>query len=283
MILCKVLRIVVKKERKRGNMSTPKIIIGTIATLIVILVLLTLSPFVKIDAGERGVVLNWGAVSDTILDEGIHWRIPIQQEIIKMDVTTQVEESGTSAASKDLQIVTTKVAINYELDALRVNSIYQKLRKEYSKRIVAPTIEELIKKTTAKFTAEELVTRREDVKQDLKLNITESLASNSIVVKDIFITDFAFSKQFDEAIEAKVTAEQRALEAKNKLEQVKFEAEQRVAQAQAEAEAIKIQAQAVTQQGGKDYVQLKAIEKWNGNLPTQMIPGGTVPFLNLTN
>lgn len=283
MILCKVLRIVVKKERKRGNMSTPKIIIGTIATLIVILVLLTLSPFVKIDAGERGVVLNWGAVSDTILDEGIHWRIPIQQEIIKMDVTTQVEKSGTSAASKDLQIVTTEVAINYELDALRVNSIYQKLRKEYSKRIVAPTIEELIKKTTAKFTAEELVTRREDVKQDLKLNITESLASNSIVVKDIFITDFAFSKQFDEAIEAKVTAEQRALEAKNKLEQVKFEAEQRVAQAQAEAEAIKIQAQAVTQQGGKDYVQLKAIEKWNGNLPTQMIPGGTVPFLNLTN
>ena len=264
-------------------MSTPKMIISIISTLIVVLILLTLSPFVKIDAGERGVVLNWGAVSDTILDEGIHWRTPIKQEIIKMDVTTQVEKSGTSAASKDLQIVTTEVAINYELDALRVNSIYQKLRKEYSQRIVAPTIEELIKKTTAKFTAEELVTRREDVKEDLRLNITESLASNNIVVKDIFITDFAFSKQFDEAIEAKVTAEQRALEAKNKLEQVKFEAEQRVAQAQAEAEAIKIQAQAVTQQGGKDYVQLKAIEKWNGNLPEQMIPGGTVPFLNLTN
>lgn len=262
---------------------SPKLIIGMIATVVVIFALLILSPAVKIDAGERGVVLNWGAVSDKILDEGIHWRVPIKQKIIKMDVTTQKEESGTSAASKDLQIVTTKVTINYELDVLNVNSIYQTLRKEYSQRVIAPTIEELIKKTTAKFTAEELVTRREDVKEDLRLNITESLATNYIIVKDIFITDFAFSPQFDQAIEAKVTAEQRALEAKNKLEQVKYEAEQRVAQAEAEAEAIRIQAAAITQQGGRDYVQLKAIEKWNGNVPTQMVPGSAVPFINLSN
>uniref|UniRef100_A0A6M3JKC9 Putative SPFH domain / band 7 protein n=1 Tax=viral metagenome TaxID=1070528 RepID=A0A6M3JKC9_9ZZZZ len=262
---------------------SPKKIIVLVSVVVAIFILLMLSPFVKIDAGERGVVLNWGAVSDTILDEGIHWRIPIKQKVIKMDVTIQKEETGTSAASKDLQIVTTNIAINYELDKLKVNTIYQNLRKEYSQRIVAPTIEELIKKTTAKFTAEELVTRREDVKEDLKLNITQSLASNYIIVKDIFITDFTFSAQFDLAIEAKVTAEQRALEAKNKLEQIKYEAEQRVAQAEAEAKAIMIQAQAVTQQGGKDYVQLQAILKWNGQLPEQMIPGATVPFINLSN
>ena len=79
----------------------------------------------------------------------------------------------------------------------------------------------------------------------------------------------------------KVTAEQNALAAKNKLEQVRFEAEQRISQAKGEAEAIRIQAQAITQQGGKDYVQLKAIEKWSGKLPDVMIPGATIPFLNL--
>jgi len=257
---------------------TPKLIIGGISTLVAILVLLLLSPFVKVDAGERGVVLNWGAVSDTILDEGIHWRVPIRQKIIKMDVTTQKEETGTSAASKDLQIVTTNIAINYELDPLKVNTIYQKLRKEYSKRIVSPTIEELIKKTTAKFTAEELITRREDVKEDLKLNITQSLASNYIIVKDIFITDFTFSDQFDLAIEAKVTAEQRALEAKNKLEQIKYEAEQRVAQAEAEAEAIRIQAQSISNQGGAEYVNLQWIEAWKAGgaqVPTYIMGDGS--------
>lgn len=272
----------VRKKIKKGKMITPKKIITAIAIFIAIILVIALSPFVKINAGERGVVLNWGAVSDKILDEGIHWRIPIWQKIIEMDVTTQKEQASASAASKDLQVVTTKVAINYHLDPLKVNKIYQKLRQEYSERIVAPTIEEFIKKTTAKFTAEELITKRENVKEDLRLSITQSLNSNSIIVEDMFITDFQFSKQFDEAIEAKVTAEQQALKAKNDLERVKMEAEQRIAQAKAEAEAIRIQAQAITQQGGRDYVNLKWIESWEkggSQVPTMILGEGSGSFL----
>lgn len=245
--------------------------------------LIVINPIVKVDAGERGVLTHWGAVDqEVILEPGIHWRMPIRDKVIKMDVLTQKEERGASASSKDLQIVTSKVAINYHLDPLSVNKLYENLRREYSDRVISPAIEEFIKKTTAQFTAEELITKREEVKGQLRDAITENLERNHIMVEDIFITDFDFSADFNKAIEAKVTAEQRALEEKNKLEQIKFQAEQKITTAEAEARAIEIQAQAVTQQGGKDYVQLKAIEKWNGQLPAQMIPGATVPFLDLT-
>jgi len=262
----------------RAKLKAGKYIIGLV---IIIALIIMMNPIAIVSAGERGVVLNWGAVSDTVLDEGIHFRIPVMQKIIKMDVTTQKEEQSATASSKDLQIVSTKVAVNYILNPDNTNKIYQKLRKEYNMRVISPTIEEYIKKTTAKYTAEELITKRQEVKEDLRQSITESLSKNDIMVEDIFITDFNFSNQFNAAIESKVTAEQSALEAQNKLEQVKFEAEQKVAKATADAEAIRIQAQAITQAGGKDYVQLQAIEKWDGKLPQQFVPGSAIPFLNL--
>ncbi|MFH1292225.1 MAG: prohibitin family protein [bacterium] len=264
------------------NLKNKKYIVGAIIFLFALSAFSILNPMVKITAGQRGVVLKWGAVSGRILDEGIHWLMPVMDEVVKMDVKVQKEEKGATASSKDLQTVTSKVAINYHLDSKKVDKLWQEVGKDYSNRVIAPAIEEFVKKTTAKYTAEQLITKREDVKADLKSALTENLAKNNIIVDDIFITDFKFSDTFNAAIEAKVTAEQRALESKNKLEQVKYEAEQRVAKATADAQAIKIQAQAITQQGGKDYVQLKAIEKWDGKLPMQMIPNASVPFLDLT-
>jgi regulator of protease activity HflC (stomatin/prohibitin superfamily) len=261
-----------------GKKEMTRVVIG----IIILLVILIFNPFVIVRAGERGVVLNWGAVSDIIYNEGLHLKIPIYQKIEKMDVTVQKEEYPASAASKDLQIVSTKVTINYRLIPSHVNWIYQNLKRDHSARVIIPTIQEYVKKTTARYTAEELITRREEVKDDLRIALSDNLAKSYIEVRDIFITDFNFSDEFNKAIEAKVTAEQRALEQKNILEQVKYKAEQRITAAKAEAEAIRIQAQAITQQGGKDYVQLKAIEKWDGKLPVQMIPGATVPFINVS-
>jgi len=261
----------------KGKKEITLVVVG----IIVLLIILTFNPIVIVRAGERGVVLNWGAVSDIIFDEGFHLKVPVYQKVEKMDVAVQKEEFPASAASKDLQIVSTKVTINYRLIPSHVNWIYQNLRRDYSARVIIPTIQEYVKKTTARYTAEELITRREEVKEDLRLALSDNLAKSHIEVRDIFITDFNFSEEFNKAIEAKVTAEQRALEQRNVLEQVKYQAEQRITAATAEAEAIRIQARAITQQGGKDYVQLKAIEKWDGKLPVQMIPGGTVPFINL--
>lgn len=255
--------------------------LGAIVT-VAFIAFLIVNPLTVISAGERGVVLNWGAVSNEILEEGIHWVTPIKQKVVKMDVKIQKEEKGATAASKDLQNVTTKVTINYHLDPLKVNTTYQNLRKKYSERVIEPAIQEYIKKTTAKYTAEELVTKREEVKLEIRDTLSKNLEKNNIVLDDIFITDFNFSEKFNAAIEMKVMAEQEALQAKNKLEQVKMEAEQRVAQAKAEAEAIKIQAEAITQQGGKDYVQLQWIEAWRagGAKVPQFITGsGGANFL----
>ena len=267
-------------SEERG-VSVGKIVGAAISVLI--LLTIVFGSFRIVGVGERGVLLNFNAVQDVIYNEGFHWKIPIYQKIIKMDVTIQKKEKGNvDGASFDLQQVTTDVAVNYHLDVDYVNIIYQTLKKDYVNRVVSPTIEEAVKKTTAEFTAEELITKRAEVKASLVNNITTTLALSNIIVDNVFITDFQFSETFDAAIEAKVIAEQKAFEAENKLKQVEFEAAQRLAQATAEAEAIKIQAQAITQQGGAEYVRLKWVEAWaagGAKVPQYVMGEGGQAFL----
>ena len=250
--------------------------------VIFFLVLIALNPFVVVSAGHRGVVMNWGAVSEEIYGEGLHWRTPIVQSVAIIDVQIQKEEVEAGGASKDLQELNTIVALNYHLEPSTVNTLYQNIGVGYSAKIIDPAIQEAVKAATAKYTAEEAITKRSQVKEDIKQLLRERLAKEFIIVDELSVKDFDFSQSFNEAIEAKVTAEQEALQAKNVLEKVKFQAEQRIAQATAEAEAIRIQAESISKQGGDNYVQMKAIEKWDGKLPEQMIPGAAVPFIDLT-
>jgi regulator of protease activity HflC (stomatin/prohibitin superfamily) len=249
--------------------------------VICLIFLFLINPFIIISAGEKGVVLNWGAVSETVLDEGLHFRVPFQQTVLVLDVKILKEESQAGAASKDLQEVKTTIALNYHLDPAKVNALIKGVGRDYKQRIIDPAMQEAVKAATAKYTAEELITKRALVKEDIKNLLATRLAKEYIMVDEVSITEFDFSPSFNKAIEDKVTAEQEALQAKNVLEKVKFQAEQRVAQAQAEAEAIRIQAESISKQGGQSYVQMKAIEKWDGKLPIQMIPGSAVPFIDL--
>jgi len=249
--------------------------------VVLFILFLLLNPIVLISAGERGVVLNLGAVSDTIMNEGLNFRTPFIQSVKKFDVKIQKDELETGAASKDLQEVKTTIALNFHIMPDMVNKLYQNIGVNFKTRIIDPAIQEAVKAATAKFTAEEAITKRQAVREEIKTLLTERLKREYIAVDEVSITDFDFSNEFNKAIELKVTAEQQALKAKNDLERVKMEAEQRIAQAKAEAEAIRIQAESISKQGGQSYVQLKAIEKWNGILPIQMIPNATVPFLDL--
>lgn len=242
--------------------------------------ILFFSVFYTVGAGERGVILTFGKVGENVIQEGLHVKVPFVQTVAILDVKTQKESANASAASKDLQTVTTELALNYHLVPNSVNKLWQNVGKEYKVRIIDPAIQEAIKAVTAKYTAEELITKRPQVKDDAKIILAERLVNEYIAVDELSIVNFDFSPSFNQAIEQKVTAEQNALAAKNKLEQTKYEAEQRIAQARGEAEAIKIQAQAITQQGGKDYVSLKWIEKWSGNLP-QTVLGDAVPLVNI--
>lgn len=259
----------------------PKVIAGLVISFFAFVVLLIINPIASVPAGHRGVVLEWNAVSGEVLGEGIHWLTPFKQDLQLVNVQIQKEQVTASAASKDLQTVTTEVALNYHIQAEKVNAIWQEFSGEQKSRVVDPSIQESVKAIMAKFTAEELITKREQVKEETKLALSEKLAQYHITVDDLSIVNFDFSASFNDAIEAKVTAEQNALASKNKLEQVKYEADQRVAEARGEAEAIKIQAAAIQNQGGAEYVNLKAIEKWNGQLPTYMTEGAPLPFINV--
>lgn len=238
------------------------------------------SVFVIVPAGHRGVVLYFSAVSGRVLDEGIHLIIPFAETVRKIEVRTVKLDAQASAYSRDLQTVETEVALNYHVDPVAVNTLYQDVGLDYEGRIIQPAIQESIKEVSAKYTAQELIEQRAKVKDEIKVALSVRMAVRQLILDEFSITNFSFSDTYERAVEEKQVAQQSALKAENDLRRIQVEAEQRVAQARAEAEAIKIQAQAITQQGGRDYVNLKAIEKWNGVLPVTMM-GDSIPLVNL--
>lgn len=267
------------KEDMSSAELTAKIIKWAIVGII--LCILIFGSFFIISAGQRGIVLTFGNPNVVPYAEGIHFKIPLIQSVVKMNVQTQkYEVAKASAASKDLQTVTTDITINYYVNPDSTPTLYKNIGINYQDKVIAPAVQEVMKAATAQYTAEELITKRAEVKDKIDETLTTRLKTWDINVQSVAITNFDFSEQFNTAIEAKVTAEQNALAAKNKLAQVEYEAQQRVTQAKGESEAIAIQAQAINAQGGKDYVSLQAINKWNGQLPTFM-GGGAIPFINM--
>lgn len=245
--------------------------------LVVIGLIFLLGGWTVVKTGQVGIVTHFGAVSGKVLDPGFHLKLPIFTTIKKIDVQTNKEQADASAASKDLQTVNATIALNYSINKESVVSLYSDIGTDFKSRIIDPFIQESVKSVTANYTAEELITKREEVGESIKTHLTEKLQPHGIQVQNISIVDFNFSKSFNEAIESKVTAEQNALAAKNKLQQVQFEAEQAVAEAQGKAKALTIESAAIN--SNPQILQLRAIEKWNGELP--QVTSGATPFINL--
>lgn len=248
------------------------------ALIAFVVVIIFFGSFYIVGTGERAVLVTLGKPDLDAKGEGLHFKMPLIQKAVKMDVKTLKYEADLTAASSDLQDVNTKVAINYRIEPEAVPTLYREVGVDYSNKIIYPLEQEANKAVTAQYTAEELITKREEVRQKMKDNLAEKLRSRGVIIEEVSIVDFKFSESFSKAIESKVTAEQDALAAKNKLAQVEYEAQQRVASARGEAEAITIQSQALQQ--NKDILQLRAIEKWNGVMP-QVVGNGAMPFINI--
>ncbi|GAB4490804.1 MAG: prohibitin family protein [Thermodesulfovibrionales bacterium] len=267
-------------DKVKGKVGKP--IKTTLLVIIVLIVFFLLNPFVIIGAGERGVVLNFGAVQPNVLDEGLHFRIPIMQRVVRVDVKVHKSETGAEAASKDLQDIKSTIAVNYHIQADKANWVYQNIGDSFKERIIDPAVQEVVKAITAKYNAVELITQREKVRDEIKSLLKSRLLNYSIIVDDFSIVNFKFSQQFEQAIEAKQTAEQFALKAQRDLDRIKIEAEQKIASAKAEAESLRLQKENVTAQLiqlRKIEATIKAIEKWDGHLPK--ISSGAVPFIDV--
>ena len=249
----------------------------------ILFILLVFRPWVVIGPGQRGVVTNFGAVQKSVLNEGIHFRIPIMQKVIPVDVKIKKVVTDAASASSDLQDVAMSVALNYHIIPEKANTVYQSIGTEYKERIIDPAIQEVMKAVSARYSAEELITKRPAVGAEMQEALTKRLLKSNIAVDAFSIVSFSFSKIFTDAIEAKQTAEQNALKAKRDLDRIKVEAEQTITAAKAEAEALRLQKMNITPdliELRKIEANLKAIEKWDGVLP-EVTGAGAVPFIGV--
>src|SRR5438876_1741540 len=273
---------------KPGLFSNKLKIVAGIITFVVIIVFMFES-VVVVEEGHRGVVLYVGAVENRVLGEGIHFIIPFAEQVIQLEVRTLKFQADASAASNDLQEVQTTIALNYHISPSQANIIYQQLGANYPDRIIAPTIQESVKASVAKFNAEELITKRATAKAVIAQSIGNTLSTRNIVVETVFITDFKFSQAFASQVESKVVAFQKFLTEQNNLLAIQVIANQTVVQAQAAARANVAKAngesqaiQVITSQlkQSPQYLQWLSINRWNGQMP-YALGSGALPFFQL--
>lgn len=245
-------------------------------------------PLAIVPAGHRGVMTTMGKPADVVLGEGVHLRVPFVQKLNVMDVRVAKSEGQGDAASKDLQAVQFKVALNYHLDPIAVPRVFREIAQTtdaVAASIIDPARPEAVKAVTARFTAEELITRRTEVRDQIASQLREKMSRHGLVLDEFSIVNFAFSQSFAAAIEAKVRAEQEKLKADRDLQRIEVEAQQRIASARAEAESLRLQRAEVTPQLldlRRVETERMAIAKWNGVLPTTALGTGVQSFLNLS-
>ena len=245
-----------------------KIVVAAVVAIVAIIVLI--NSFTIINSGHTGVVVTFGKVKDQVLQEGLHFKIPFAQQVVKMDNRIVKLEVATEAFSKDLQTVATTLAINYRVDTAMSYSIYKNIGANYETVLVTPAVNEVLKAITAKYTAEESVTNRALISDGLITGLNEKLNEIGLYVTDVNIINFDFSEAFINAIEEKQVAQQQLLKAET-------EKQTAITNAEAEAETIRIKAEAEAEANNKlkeslndDILKAKFYEKWNGELPQAM-------------
>lgn len=247
-------------------------------TALLFLITIFLTPFVIVNAGERGVLMEFGKVEDRILGEGIHVIIPVMNTVKRLSVRVQSQEISAEASSKDLQDVFTDVALNWHIIPEKANAIFQQIGDERNViKLINPAVKEVLKAVMAKYTAEEIIKKRGEVKAGIDDGLITRLTNYHIAVDDISLVHVHFSTQFSEAVEAKQVAEQEAKRSEFIAQKAIKEAEVKVNLAKGEAEANKLLRDTLT----REILQREALEKWNGKMP--LIVGKESPrFLDLS-
>lgn len=265
-------KVVDVKEKSPGGKIVLAIIILVIAAVVFV------SSLAIVPAGSTGVITTFGKVSENTYSEGFHLKIPLAQELVVVSNKIQVYEADASAVSKDLQTVSSKIAVNFRVKADSSASIYKNIGADYQTVILMPAVQESMKAISAKYTAEELITERNKVGEEIKEQLSEKVTDYGIQIEKFNIVNFEFSEEFNAAIEQKQVAEQNKLKAETEKEQKKIEAEAEAAKikinAEAKAEAIKTEADAqaeanklLSESLSPELIDYQTIEKWDGIMP----------------
>lgn len=281
------------------HINQPRLIAAGVIILAVLVLLFLANPFVQVQSGYAGVLSDFGSVQSTPLYPGLHIALPIYQEIDQVSVQPQTVSSDESGSTHDLQLIDTSIAVTFHVDPDNAPDFYRNFRDfdTLGSRIIAPAVSNDVKAVTANYDAEELVTKRDIVDEQIKELIIASLAPYHLTVEAVNVSNFAFSDAYTQAIELKQVAQQQALQAQYTLQQTEITAQQQVVVAKAQADAavetaqgqanallLTSQAQAkanalIAQSLTPVLLQQKALDKWNGALPTYLSPGTPMPFI----
>ena len=264
---------------KAGNFSPFKLIL-TIFVVILAVIFLG-SSFVVIPAGHTGVALTFGKVEDNVLQEGLHFKVPFVQKIVVVDNRIVKLDVNTEAFSKDLQTITTVVAVNYHVGKENSQTLYKNVGMGFEEVLITPAVNEVLKAVTAKYTAVELVSSRAEVSMLLDEGLNEKMNAYGIFINELNIINWDFSEEYINAVEAKQVAEQNLIKTRTEQEQAlviaNTEAQKRVIAAEAEANEIKVLAQAnaesnriITESISELLIKYQTVSKWDGKLPTVM-------------
>ncbi len=262
---------------QKMNAKLKKII--PVAVIVVIAAVILSFSVVIVPAGSTGVVMTFGKVSDDVMQEGLHFKAPFVQKVAIISNKIQKQEVQANAVSKDLQTVDSQIAVNYRVGLDSSANIYKNIGERYEEIVLLPAVQESMKSVSAKYTAEELITLRAQVGEEIKTSLEEKVSEYGIVIEKFSIVNFDFSEEFNAAIEAKQVAEQNLIKTKTEQEQAiviaEAEAQKKLIAAQAEADAITAKAQAqadanrlLAESLNDDVVEYEKIQKWDGKLPT---------------
>jgi regulator of protease activity HflC (stomatin/prohibitin superfamily) len=255
--------------------------------LLILIFIVGWGTFVIVPAGHRGVALWWGSVEKRIMGEGLNFKVPIAERVIKVDVKVQPHPfKEIDASSKEYQMVKMTGMMNFHIDPAYVNDLYQKVGLDFADKVIDPAFNDFVKEVVPTYPIGEILPKREEIRQRAMKKLGDNLSRYHIIVDDIYFANIRFSPEYEGAIEAKQVAQQQVETQKQVLAQREIEAQQKVATAKGEAESILVVAQgqakandALSRSISPILVQYKGIEKWNGILP--QVSGGAVPFINL--
>ncbi len=260
--------------------------IGTIVILLIIFIILW-GTFVIVPAGHRGVVLWWGSVEKRVMGEGLNFKVPMAERVIKVDVRVQPHPfKEIDAASKEYQMVKLTGMMNFHIDPGYVNDLYQKVGLDFANKVIDPAFNDFVKEVVPNYLITEILPKREEVRKRAMVKLGDNLARYHIIVDDIYFANIRFTSDYERAIEAKQVAQQQVETQRQILAQREIEAQQKIATAKGEAESILVVAQgqakandALSRSISSILVQYKSIEKWNGILP--QVSGGGIPIIDL--
>ncbi len=256
--------------------------------LLIIILIIGWGTFVIVPAGHRGVALWWGSVEKRIMGEGLNFKVPIAERVIKVDVKVQPHPfKEIDASSKEYQMVKMTGMMNFHIDPAYVNDLYQKVGLDFADKVIDPAFNDFVKEVVPTYPIGEILPKREEIRQRAMKKLGDNLTRYHIIVDDIYFANIRFSTGYEGAVEAKQVAQQQVETQRQVLAQREIEAQQKVATAKGEAESILVVAQgqakandALSRSITPILVQYKGIEKWNGILP--QVSGGAIPFIDLS-